>query len=118
MAAPSAPRIRAHSTGGLIVRLAWAPVDDATSYNIYLGDTLDPIGLEDTVLDDDAEDNGSFIWFSDQYVGPLFVRVTAVNAGAEESGYSDQYSFNLANTNDGMNVPTPALNHAARQSPC
>lgn len=112
MAAPEAPVIKAIQTGGGQVRVTWYEVPDATDYNIYFGDTPNPTGIEDSVSDSEVEDNGLFRWFSDPvYAGHVYVRVTALNAMAEESAYSNEKGFYLNESNVQSQNPTRALDH-------
>lgn len=113
MTAPAAPVIRAANVDGYTLRVMWRPVDDATDYNIYLGDTLHPTGLEDSVADGEAEPNGWFIWFSTVQTGQVFVRVTALNALAEESAYSNERSAAFQGAGENIQ-PTQALDHVRK----
>lgn len=113
MAAPDAPVIRAWQSGELI-RLSWEAVPGATDYNIYLGPSQNPTGLEDTVADDEALADGSFEWWSGPVVGLNYVRITALNALAEESAYSNQKSTYIGG--DADVVPTPARRKMVKTS--
>lgn len=104
MTAPAAPVIRSRQNAGFI-RLAWREVPDATDYNIYMGDTPEPTGIEDQLSDTDVEDNGWFIWTSTEQIGQVHVRVTALNAGAEESAYSNERYHYMNSEQDGMRIP-------------
>src|SRR5690348_1158906 len=113
MTAPAAPRIYVAQWGGMI-RLRWAEVETATDYNVYMGDTTAPTGLEDSVADDEMEPDGWFVWWSTEQAGPIFVRVTALNALAEESAYSNEAFRYITSNQDGQQVPASedqALNH-------
>lgn len=112
MAAPSAPRIRVYNTGEE-VRVAWRAVDDATDYNIYLDEVPNPAGVEDSVADDEVEEDGSFVWFSEPQSGHVYVYVTALNALAEESDPSNEVHKFVAVTGGEVNG-TDALVHARK----
>ena len=115
MTAPAAPVIHAIQTGGGNIRVRWHAVDDATDYNVYLGDTPSPTGLEAEISEAEVESDGSFIWWSAEEVGFIYVRVTALNSLAEESAYSNERSFYMNASNDIIRSgPTPALDHVRK----
>lgn len=92
MTAPAAPTIYGRFDGSK-VRLRWRPVPDATDYKVYAGGTTAPSGLEDDVADDDIGTDG---WFFTTFVAdevPLFITVTALNVGAEESAPSNELNI-------------------------
>jgi hypothetical protein len=95
--------------GGGNIRVAWKAVDDATDYNVYMGDAVNPAGIEDSVADSEAEADGSFVWWSTEQAGFVYVRVTALNSLAEESAYSNERYFYMRQ--DTENTPTDALRH-------
>lgn len=113
MTAPAAPVIRAWQTTGGLLRLSWEAVFGATSYNVYLGDAQNPTGLEDQVLENEASADGSFVWYSPVQVGTVYVRITAVNALAEESGYSNQKTTTFMGQSS-FDEPTPARRKAVK----
>jgi hypothetical protein len=89
MTAPSAPRITVHSDGDKL-RVSWQPVDTATDYKLYVGASANPTGLEADIADDDMGASG---WFQYTFVPDdtdSYLRLTALNVGAEESGYSNE----------------------------
>ena len=93
MTAPAAPVIYGRFDGSK-VRVRWQPVPNATDYKVYAGGTTNPSGLEDDVADDDLEAGGS--WFVSQFLVdevPLFIAVTALNVGAEESVHSNELNI-------------------------
>ena len=99
MTAPAAPIIYADQFGGLVL-IRWRPVDTATDYNVYLGSDPAPAGLEDSVADEEAEPNGWFRWYSGVQVGQVFIQVTALNVGAEESDRSNQRYLYMTSASD------------------
>jgi hypothetical protein len=104
MTAPAAPTIYVRQNGGM-VRVAWREVDTATDYNVYLGPDSSPTGLEDSVNDAEGQANGWFVWYSGPEAGGTFVRVTALNALAEESAYSNQVYRYVDSEADTQQVP-------------
>jgi len=82
MTAPAAPVIKVHGLGTAI-RVTIPPVATAATYRIYAGSTTAPTTLVVTG-----------ITALDTVFTPIdstaFVRATAVNAGAEESAYSNE----------------------------
>jgi hypothetical protein len=93
MTAPSAPHIWVR-TDGIALYVRWLPVLDAVNYNLYVGETAAPSGLEDTIPDDDIETDGWFLYVFDPHIiGHCYVRLTALNAGDEESAASEVYKF-------------------------
>lgn len=85
MTAPAAPEYRLKQFGGKL-RIAWRDVSGATDYNVYLGDTQASLGVEDGVNYTEVLANGWFVWWSPTIQSALtFVKVTALNAQAEES---------------------------------
>lgn len=99
MTAPAAPVIRAR-TNGLTIRVLWQPVPNATDYKLYVGPASAPTGLEADIPDDDIGDDGWFqyTFFPDDVT--TYIRLTALNVGAEESAYSNQ----LKRSSDGGGV--------------
>jgi hypothetical protein len=110
MTAPAAPVIYSRQNSGFVV-LRWREVDGATDYNIYMGDTTAPTGIEDSVSDAEVEPNGWFIWTSVEQIGQVHVRVTALNALAEESAYSNERYHYMNSESDPMRIPT-SITHA------
>lgn len=116
MSAPSAPTIRVRQFGGFL-RVAWRVVENATDYNIYLGDTTAPTGLEDQLSDSDEGPSGWMVWYSPIQIGKVFVRVTALNAQAEESAYSNECFRYMTSGWDNAQTPhedTSSLNQTRR----
>jgi len=100
MTAPAAPTIKVRHNGyDLYVR--WQPVPNATDYKLYVGDSPAPAGLEADIPDDDIEADGWFLYIVDDEYGLTFVRMTALNVGAEESGYSNEVQVNLQGNRGG-----------------
>lgn len=89
MTAPAAPELFGRFDGGK-VRLRWRPVLNATDYKLYVARTSAPTTLEDDIADDEVGADG---WFVAQFIPdevPCYIRLTALNVGAEESAYSNQ----------------------------
>lgn len=84
MTAPSAPVITVR-TDGSKAYVNWRPVTGAATYNLYEGDTAAPTTAIRTGLT--ATDWGRVAVICGS---PSFLRLTAVNAGAEESAYSNE----------------------------
>lgn len=97
MTAPAAPHILVR-TNGSDIYVRFRPVPDATDYKLYVGDAVSPTGLEADIPDDDLEDDGWFFYVVTNEVGVTYVRATALNVGAEESGYSNEVQVNLQGT--------------------
>jgi hypothetical protein len=95
MTAPAAPHIRARSANGIVVRVFWQPIEDATDYKLYVGPTSEPTGLEADIADDEIGEDGWFeySWVADDVDSYFFL--TALNALAEESDPSDELHFRL-----------------------
>jgi hypothetical protein len=92
MTAPAAPRITGHFDGAK-VRVRWQPVANATDYKVYFGAATNPSGLQDDV---NFAEQGSDGWFHYNYrvdEAPLFIAVTALNIGAEESAKSNELNI-------------------------
>lgn len=114
MTAPSAPIIKAHGSGGgdrVIVR--WRPVADATDYNLYVDDGVVD-GIEDQFEDGEVGADGLFHVYTGPQAGTVEVYVTALNAGAEESGESNRVQVTLAGDGDGNSSVPTAVRAAAR----
>lgn len=94
MTAPAAPHIHVR-TNGTDIYVRFRPVLDATDYKLYVGDDPAPTGLEADIPDDDIEEDGWFLYVVTNEVGVTYVRATALNVGAEESGYSNEVQVNL-----------------------
>src|SRR6478736_2675891 len=112
MTAPAAPIIRVTSDGShLLIR--WQPVPTATDYNVYVCEDGGAYGLQSQydLNDDDAD--GSFAVWESGLLGTVKVKVTALNVGAEESGYSNVCTRVMSGPGD-SNAQTSALNHASR----
>lgn len=107
MAAPAAPVIRVRQDG-VRVYVRWQPVTDATDYKLYVKDLGGSYGLEDDIADDELGSDGWFFDITSPQSGPVVVKVTALNAGAEESGASNEVQVNVQGAGGG-NHPTPAL---------
>lgn len=109
MTAPAAPIIYGRIDDGSVA-VRWQPVVTATDYKLYAGPTTAPTALEDDIPDDDIGPDG---WFSVSFVPdelPVFVRLTALNVGAEESAYSNElnaqaYGGNASFPLDRPNAP-------------
>lgn len=89
MTAPTAPTIRVRFNGTTI-RVLWQPVESATDYKLYAGAAAAPTGLEADIPDADEGADG---WFQYSFVPEdmtTYVRLTALNLLAEESGYSNE----------------------------
>lgn len=82
MTAPSAPVITVRSDGSK-VRVRFPLVAGATTYNIYSGPSTAPTTAEVTGA------TGSDVTFIPADAD-AYIRATAVNAGAEESAYSNE----------------------------
>lgn len=109
MTAPSAPLIYANQDGHRIY-IRWLPVLTATTYNVYVADAFGPEVIEQQVAAAAQALDGWFMSISQPNAGVVTVRVTAVNAGAEESVSSNAIQKNLRGA--GIEVqPSPALNH-------
>lgn len=82
-------------TDGHKVRVFWQPVPNATDYKLYYGMATAPTGLEDDIPDEDIGLDGWFhvTFYPDDSV--FFIRMTALNIGAEESAYSNERRFEL-----------------------
>lgn len=90
MTAPAAPRLSYVHTDGWNVRLAFPAVSGAATYNVYCDGVA---GGSTKAL--------SGVAFAAQFTFPAsptdcYVRVTAVNGGAEESAASTEYHLNAA----------------------
>jgi hypothetical protein len=108
MAAPSAPHITVRQDGYRIY-VRWRPIPTATDYTLYLQEPGGAWGVEDTIPDDDIEDDGWFFYITSPQAGPMNVKLTASNVGAEESAASNEVQVNLRGA--GVEVtPTSALN--------
>lgn len=107
MTAPASPTISYVRQNGGLVRIAWREVEDATDYNIYLGPDTEPVGLEDSVSDAEIEPGGWFLWWSGPEVGQVYIRITALNSLAEESGYSNEVYRFITSTVDDQDIPAP-----------
>lgn len=93
MAAPSAPVLLGRCDGAK-VRLRFAPVSGAATYNVYVGGATAPTTAHTTGVTIAAGESwGAFTYLP--HDADSFVRITAVNAGAEESGYSNELVFRL-----------------------
>lgn len=89
MTAPAAPVLRVR-TNGVTIRVLWQPVLTATDYKLYVGASTAPTGLEDDIEDDDVGTDGWFQYtFTPDDVN-VYIRLTALNVGAEESAYSNE----------------------------
>jgi hypothetical protein len=80
--APAAPVIHGHSIGSAI-RLHFPAVSGAATYDIYAGGTAAPTS---TILTGQTGIDITFLPLTE----PTFIRVKAINAGAEASGYSNE----------------------------
>lgn len=106
MTAPAAPVIYGHFDGAK-ARVRWRPVALATDYKVYAGATTNPSGLEDDVADDEVGSDG---WFHVTFVVdelPLFINVTALNVGAEESADSNELRIDGWGTNRSYGKAAP-----------
>jgi hypothetical protein len=111
--APVAPRIFVRQNGNDIY-VRFQPVPTATDYKLYVGDTVNPTGLEADIPDDDIEVDGWFFYVVTNESGLTYVRLTALNVGAEESGYSNEVQVNVQTI--AGNGQTSAVNHASRMA--
>lgn len=114
MAAPSAPRIYVRQDGTRVY-VRWQPVDTATDYNLYVGDTPNPTGIEDSITDDELGSDGWFFDITGVQSGPTYVRLTALNALAQESAYSNEVQVNPSGAG-ASNSPTKAVTHIRKGS--
>lgn len=108
MTAPASPTIYGRVDDGS-VSVRWRAVADATDYKLYAGATTAPSGLEDDIADDDIGSDG---WFNVQFEPdalPIFITVTALNVGAEESTASNE--LNVQSYGSGRSYP-PEAPHA------
>lgn len=95
MTAPAAPTIRGRSANGIVVRVRWQPVPDATDYKLYVGETTNPSGLEADIPDDDIGEDG---WFQYTFLPDdvdSYIALTALNITAEESDHSNELHLRL-----------------------
>src|ERR1044071_7575016 len=97
MTAPAAPVIRHVHHDGVKVHVRWQPVEGATDYKLYVGETNPPTGVEDDIADEELGDDGWFFAWSDPQAGVVYVGVTALNALAEESALSNVRQVNVKN---------------------
>lgn len=102
MTAPSAPVIRGRFDGSK-VRVRWQPVAAATDYKLYVADTAAPTALEDDIPDDDMGADGWFQYTYETDTSHSYIRLTALNVGAEESAYSNELHFEQ--TTVGRRIP-------------
>lgn len=86
MTAPAAPVITGHARG-IAVSVQFPAVPGAATYNVYEGASTAPTTRLLT------GQTATYITFQ-PLNEPSHVRVTAVNAGAEESAYSNELVFN------------------------
>jgi hypothetical protein len=111
MTAPAAPTIQAR-TDGSKVYLRWKAVAGAATYNVYASDVTAPTAQVQSGLT--ATDWGQAV------VLPLdaapFLRMTAVNAGAEESAYSNEVHFTM-NGPGASFPPTAPSDKGVRRGP-
>lgn len=76
------------------VRLRFAPVSGAATYNVYVDGTTAPtVALATGLTIAAGESWGVYTYLPKD--ADTFVRITAVNVGAEESGYSNELVFRL-----------------------
>lgn len=109
MVAPSAPRLYARQDG-TNVYVRWLPVLNATDYTLYLKEALEAYGIQAQFVDDDVEDDGWFFSVEGPFAGIVTVKLTALNALAEESGDSNEVQLNLRGGGIEV-VPSDALEH-------
>lgn len=110
MTAPSAPRILVRQDGHQIY-VRWLPVGDATDYNLYLSEGLEAFGIEAQFADTDIEMDGWFFYITAPYAGVVTAKMTALNALAEESSYSNSVQVNLTGGGAEGRTPTSAVTH-------
>lgn len=86
MTAPSAPVIYAR-TDGEKIRVRWQPVSGAVDYNLYVDNVATP-----TTVYGNYPVTYSSDWYQATFLASddTYFRLTARNAGAEESGYSNE----------------------------
>lgn len=110
MTAPAAPSPSTAQNGKGVVRISWKAVPTATSYQVFLGSTPHPTSVTATVLSSAALSDGTFQYWAVRSTGAYtYVRMKAVNAGAEASAYSTEYQVNVhLDTN---NTSSKALQH-------
>lgn len=113
MTAPLAPRILARDDG-VQVYVRWQPVPGATDYNLYFAEGLGAYGIEAQFDEADVEEDGWFFYISAPYAGIVNVKLTALNAGAEESSDSNIVQVNLSG--GGETNPTSAVTHVRKNA--
>lgn len=88
MTAPAAPVIRVRASHPTAVRVLFQPVVGATNYNLYADTVTGPTTLVANYV---VAYSGDWyqITFNTRAEG-IYIRLTAVNAGAEESAYSNE----------------------------
>jgi hypothetical protein len=105
MTAPSAPTIKVRQDGTSIY-VRWQPVLNATDYTLYLKDEGGVFGVEDSIPDDDLYSDGWFFTVTRPQAGIVYVKLTALNALAEESAASNIVQVNLRGAGtSGFKVP-------------
>lgn len=109
MTAPAAPSIRARQDGTSIY-VRWLPVLTATDYNLYVSEAGGAFGIQSQFEDDDMGDDGWYFTVETPFAGIVEVKATALNALAEESGYSNTVQLNLMGGGS-QDDPSDALNH-------
>jgi len=109
MTAPAAPTIKVRQDG-TVIYVRWQPVLDATDYNLYVKEAGLDWGIEDSINDSEINGDGWFFDITGPLAGVVNVRLTALNALAEESGYSNEVQVNLRGAGATV-IPTDALQH-------
>lgn len=99
MTAPAAPVIHAHDVGGAI-RLHFPAVAGAATYDVYADGVTAPTV---TIL---TGQTGIDITFQ-PLTEPTFIRVKAINAGAEASAYSNEVRVGTSEAGRHLNQSDP-----------
>lgn len=89
MTAPAAPTIYGHFDGK-DVNVRWRPVANAIDYKVYVGAATNPSGLQDDVADSEIGSDGWQYSIFRVDFAPMYIAVTALNVGAEESAHSNE----------------------------
>ena len=109
MSVPSSPTIFVRQDGTRIY-VRWLPVLGATDYKLYVLEAGGAWGLEDDIAYSEINSDGWFFDITGPLAGVVNVRLTALNALAEESDYSNEVQVNLRGAGATVH-PTDALQH-------
>jgi hypothetical protein len=109
MSAPTSPTIKVRQDGHKVY-VRWLPVDTATDYQLYVKEAGGDWGVEDSISDSEINPDGWFFDITGPLAGVVNVRLTALNALAEESDYSNEVQVNLRGAGATVH-PTDALQH-------